>query len=403
MRQCLVPAPLGHGRPYWVDDADFDIAHHVRVVGCPAPGDEQALLRVAAEAITAPLPRDRPLWAATIVTGVDPDTAAVVFVFHHVLADGIGGLAVLANLVDGVAITTSVDFPRPTPSRWDLLIDALRSRMRAVGHLPTAVHHVGDAIAALRLKGQHPAPKCDLNRPIGSKRAFAVARVRLADVAEVAHANDATVNDVVLLAATHALHQHLRARGEQVDEFVVSIPVSGRRATTRSHLGNEVGIIPVRVPAVGDPVERLRSIAQITREGKAAPRAASAALLSPVFRMLAKLHILRWFIQRQRLVNTFVTNLRGPTERLSFLGAPITDVIALTAIAGNVTIAFAALSYAGTLSVTVIVDPVHCPELPALTAALQRELDALIDHDEATGSPGDPSAPGSLTALSSQP
>ena len=38
LRQVLVDAPFGCGRPYWVDDEDFAIEHHVRTVACPAPG-----------------------------------------------------------------------------------------------------------------------------------------------------------------------------------------------------------------------------------------------------------------------------------------------------------------------------------------------------------------------------
>jgi len=46
------------------------------------------------------------------------------------------------------------------------------------------------------------------------------------------------------------------------------------------------------------------------------------------------------------LIN-FLSNLRGPEQRLSFLGAPVIEVIPVGAICGNVTVAFAALSYAG--------------------------------------------------------
>ena len=48
----------------------------------------------------APLPRSRPLWSATFVTGLADGGTGLVIVMNHVLADGIGGLAVLARLVD---------------------------------------------------------------------------------------------------------------------------------------------------------------------------------------------------------------------------------------------------------------------------------------------------------------
>jgi hypothetical protein len=100
-------------------------------------------------------------------------------------------------------------------------------------------------------------------------------------------------------------------------------------------------------------------------------------LLGPVFRVLAKAGIFGWFINRQRLINTFVSNLRGPELSLTFCKAPVVEVIPVPMITGNITVAFAALSYAGGLNVTVIADPMLCPDLPDIVRALQRELDVL--------------------------
>jgi len=204
-----------------------------------------------------------------------------------------------------------------------------------------------------------------------------VARADLADVRAVARAHGGTVNDVVLTAATGALHTVLRKRGELVDHLVISVPISARRKASATQLGNQVGVIPVALPTTGGPIQRLDTVTRITRGRKAAPRAASAALLAPAFRTLARLGAFKWFVDRQRLVTTFVTNLRGPDTRLSFLGATVTDVIPVSVTAGNVTVAFAVLSYAGTLTVTVIADPDTCPDQPLLVQELQRELDVL--------------------------
>ena len=103
LRQVLVDAPFGCGRAYWADDEHFAIQHHVRTVVSPAPGDERALLALASGVLIERLSPDRPLWSITLVTGLADGGSALVTVFHHVLADGIGGLAVLAGLVDGAA------------------------------------------------------------------------------------------------------------------------------------------------------------------------------------------------------------------------------------------------------------------------------------------------------------
>jgi diacylglycerol O-acyltransferase / wax synthase len=376
-RQRLVRVPFGYGRPIWVDDPGFDIRDHVHVLRCPAPGDEEALLSVAAETAVRRLPRDRPLWSLTVVTDLAGDDNAMIVVFHHVMADGIGGLAVLQHLVDGAPTAPPSAFPGPFPGRRELFVDAVRSRLDTWAHLPASARRLPRAVSELALRRIVRAPQCSLNQPTGPRRALGVARARLSALHALAHANDATINDVVLAAVAGAVRGLLAHRGESVDTLVVSVPVSARRSASATVLGNQSGVMPVPLPLAGDSVHRLDAIAGITRDRKASTPGASAAILGPAFRGLARLGVFEWFINRQRLVNTFVTNLRGPDARLSFLGAPVTDVIAVSLITGNVTVAFTVFSYAGTLNVTAVADPDHCPDLPILVRELRRELDDL--------------------------
>jgi WS/DGAT/MGAT family acyltransferase len=218
------------------------------------------------------------------------------------------------------------------------------------------------------------APRCSLNRPVGRNRALAVVRADLAAVRAAAHATGGTVNDVLLAAVTGALRAMLAERGEDVDRLVVSMPVSARRRASISELGNQVGVIPVGVPATGDPAERLAAVAAITRNAKTDTPGASVALLGPAFRVLARIGVFGWFIAHQRLINTFVSNLRGPQHHLRFLGAEVEELIPVSMITGNVSVAFTALSYAGTLVVTVVADPEQCPETAALREALALEF-----------------------------
>lgn len=379
LRQRLTSTRLGCGRPVWADDAQFVLDNHLEQVECPGPGDEDALLAVAAEVIGRRLPGDRPLWRVAVVGGLEGNSTALVIAFHHVLADGIGGLAVLASLVDGAPAGVVDRFPRPAPSGRELALDAARTRLSALTRLPDALRRVRDGFGQLRpAVGAHPA-RCSLNRPTGSRRQFAVARVDLDGANRVAHKRGATVNDVILTAVGAALHTLLLGRGESVDRFVVSVPVSARRVATPTRLGNQVGVLPIGVPATGDLLRRLATVAATTRAAKRKGPATSAALLGPVFRLLVHLGIYPWFINHQRFVHTFVTNLRGPDARMSFLGTPIKDIIPIALASGNVTVSIAVLSYAGTLDVVVIADPSTCPDLQTLRDAIQDELHRLCE------------------------
>ena len=164
---------------------------------------------------------------------------------------------------------------------------------------------------------------------------------------------------MVLAAVAGALRTLLAARGEQLDEVTITVPVAARRAATGGELGNQIGIMPVTVPATGDFGTRVTRTAAITRERKSRARGASAALFVPAFLLLARTGLLRWFASHQRVVQTFVTNLHGPENPLTFGGAVVRAIIPIPSTTGNVTVTFAAASYAGTLRITILSDP--CP------------------------------------------
>jgi hypothetical protein len=294
------------------------------------------------------------------------------------MADGMGGRAVLANLVDGAPAPVAGKFPRPAPRRTTLFIDAMHSRVCSLAHLPDGIRRVRGAAAELGAGARMPrAPRCSLNRPVGPRRCLAVAGTGLDAVHVAARQHGASVNDAVVAAITGALAQFLHERGEDVDHLVVSIPVSGRESATAARLGNEIGVMPVTVSVTDQLGVCMEAIAAITRARRQKTHAASAAVLAPAFRILAATRALGWFTRHQRMVTTFVTNLRGPDSRVAFLEASVEEMIPVNSTGGNVQVAFCVFSYAGTLTVTLVADADLAGDLPPLVASLQKELDGI--------------------------
>ena len=192
---------------------------------------------------------------------------------NHVLADGIGGLAVLARLVDEIAGLPPGDperarFPVPAPRARALAADAWAGRARSLTHLARSVRTLRQGLA--ELGGARPPrrlPQTSLNRPTGPQRRLDVVAADLAAIRDLGHAHGGTVNDVILAAIAGALRALLASRGEELDLVTASVPVSARQATG-GQLGNQVGTMPVAVPADGDLAARVTRIAAITRERK---------------------------------------------------------------------------------------------------------------------------------------
>ena len=379
LRQRLIKVPPGCGRSVWVDDLDFTIDRHVRAVSCRPPGDEAALLATALSVIMSPLQKDHPLWSIVLITGLADGAVAVVVVLHHVLADGLGGLNVLAALVDPGA-PPAVTFPRPSPSRASLARDAWMTRLAGIRRMAGWWRSLRHGMFAGG--GLHPprATPCSLVQRTGSGRRVAVLKLDRARLAAAAHRGAATTNDAVLVAVAAALHQILLSRGEHVDPIVVTVPVSGRRPGGGREVGNLVSPMLVNVPTSGGVAERLAEVEAAVRAHKsAATGPPPIAVLGGFFRVLARLGAYRFYMNHQRRFHTLVTHVRGPLERVRLGGHEVGAAIpVVVADGGNTTVYFEVLSYAGVLTITAVVDADHGPDPDDVIRRLQQELDLIM-------------------------
>jgi WS/DGAT/MGAT family acyltransferase len=384
------PGPLG-GRPLWIDAAAFDIADHVNEVVLAPPADEPALLRLCAALVTRRLDRDRPLWRLWFVTGLPGDRVAVVIVLHHVVADGLAALELIATFLGPVP-----DQAPPAPAsmvapRWrELAADAARTRLARLRRAVRAIgrgspRSVGRELAGVGrvLARSWRAPRTSLNAPLGPRRQLVVCRFDLADARRVAHRHGGTVNDLLLSLAAGGVRALLRSRGEPVDGRWphATVAVSLRRPGVAAAAGNRTGGLVVRLPVgVADPGRRLELVAAETARAKGGQRLTTG---NTVLIGLARLGLVRWFSRHQRLTNLMTSDVVGPPEPIRLLGARVVDLVPIGGLAGNLAISVLALSYAGRLTVTVQTDPDVVPDVATFVAIMRREWAALSEQQGA--------------------
>ena len=153
-RRKAVQAGLGWA---WQDDPDFAIDRHLSEVSLPEPADTVALQQFLAEQRTVPLPKDRPLWLAFLVSEVNlPDGtvgSAVVSRFHHAIADGVRLTQVMLGLceVPDSAVPVAVAKP-PAPSGAKAMVDGITATARhaAEATVKVAGQGVGAATSGVR-------------------------------------------------------------------------------------------------------------------------------------------------------------------------------------------------------------------------------------------------------------
>ncbi len=388
-RKLWITGPLG-GSPLWVDDPGFRIENHVLVARLPAPGGERRAIEFACGAMGGLMDRSRPLWQLWLLEGYGPGEVGIFLKLHHVLADGTAILHIITLLFDLEARIVEAApepwSPTAAPAR-DLLIrdnldrkrDLIVRAGRRLGHPLVLLKATAMSCRALwqTLEEGFGAPRTSLNRPIGSGRRIAVLRLPLKAVKERAHARGVKVNDVILNLVAGGLRHVLISRGERIDGVSIraSMAVLLSPTETAAVVGNHAGAMIVPLPVgESDTAKRLAAIASATTRAKRKQRGAVPQVFMV---LLAVSGLTRFFIRRQHLVNVLVTNLAGPPFPLYIAGARLRDAFAITPVAGNVTVSFAALSYNGNLDLSVDADADAWPDLDTLTHAMSAEWRSL--------------------------
>src|SRR5439155_26491426 len=123
-RRRVVEVPLRLHHPVWIEDPDFDLAHHVRRLVCPAPGGMREFAELTSDIASHQLDRRYPLWEIWVVEGLEDRRVAFVAKIHHCVADGAAAASLLANVAAELTGDAPDHEPDVLPSRRALLVDA---------------------------------------------------------------------------------------------------------------------------------------------------------------------------------------------------------------------------------------------------------------------------------------
>ena len=380
-RQRLAFVPLGQGRPKWVDDPHLNLRYHVRSTALPSPGSEDQLKDLAGRVFSQQLDRDKPLWEAWLVEGLEDDRFAMVSKTHHALVDGVSGVDIISVLFDTspqpAAPTGPGDrwLPRPLPSRAQLLGEALveratipaeitrslRAIVRGPRRLLAGLRDAAVGMGAMAWAGLSPAPSSPYNKDIGPHRRFTWVRANLNDLKAIKDALGGTVNDVVLATVAGALGKHLRRRGQNTDglELKAMVPVSVRHDDERGALGNRVTAVMAALPVwCQDPAARVDILREQLEGLKSGGQAVGAQLLTDLsgFAPPTIMDQASRLMSRQRFFNVVVTNVPGPQFPLYLLGRRMLDPFPMVPLASGQGVGVALLSYDGHINFGLVGD-----------------------------------------------
>ncbi|WP_405895787.1 wax ester/triacylglycerol synthase family O-acyltransferase [Streptomyces sp. NBC_00104] len=376
-----VRLPLAFGGATREPVADFEPFDHVRLHAPTADFHE-----VAGRLMERPLERGRPPWEARVLPGEDGTTFAVLFKFHHALADGLRALTLAAAVMDPMDLPA----PRPRPA------EPPRGLLDEVRKLPDLVRgtfsdlgralDIGASVARTTLDATLGARSSTaLTSEASGTRRTAGVLVDLDDVHRIRKTVGGTVNDVLIAVVAGALRRWLDERGDGSEGVAprALIPVSRRRPRTAYPQGNRLSGYLMKLPVDDpDPLGRLRTVRMaMDRNKDAGPNRGAGAVALLADHVLPLGHRLGGPLvsQAARLwFDILVTSVPLPSLGLRLGGCPLEEIYPLAPLAHGQSLAVAVSTYRGSVHYGLVADAEAVPDLELLSRAVTREVQDLL-------------------------
>jgi len=363
-RRKLAFVPGNLGRPYWVEDPNFDIEYHVRHIALPKPGDWRQLCILAARIHSQPLRRDKPMWEMYVIEGLNnvegyPNGCfALLLKVHHCAMDGATGTQFMNIVHDMTPEISDPGDPPPwmveRPSRTRMLgrayLDAWRKPGQALGFIKDSIpaflrireaRKIGDVKFLEGKQSTRFQGKISRHRVVGARK-FDFEAIR----AIKNSCPGATINDAMLAIVSGGMRKYLEDKDELPDETLVTgCPVDVRSPEERAAGGNMVGFMNLGLRSdIEDPAERLAAIHEESKSAKAyaealGPRFAvdlTDVLPGNVLSLAVRTASATGLAEASVMSNTIVTNVPGAPFQLYMCGAKLIDSISLGPLLPNV-------------------------------------------------------------------
>jgi diacylglycerol O-acyltransferase len=390
LRQHVVEPPFRLTTPRWTYDPHFDLSWHLRRIAAPAPRTRAVVLEFARRSAMDAFDRDRPLWELTLVEGIEGGEAALILKLHHSLSDGVGGMRMLAVMLDLRRESPDPGEMPPAPpgEKVDLRTwvtgaagslagrTTYLARRGAQAAVPALMRYARDPVGRVRGAAalgrsiyRTAAPILDTKSPVMRERAMtrqlAMMEVPLDALKRAAKTAGGTVNDAYLAAVTGGLRRYHERHDTAVESLRVVMPIS-LRAESDTDWGNKITLQRLTVP-VGepDPITRMHLLHGVTEAARKEPSLPITDAIAGALNMLPASYVGGVL----KHIDFLASNVPGTGMPLYLAGSEITGFFAFGPTIGaalNTTL----VSYAGTCDIGINIDTAAVPDPAVLLECL---------------------------------
>lgn len=405
----LMRLPYDFDHPYWVEDEYFDVEHHMFHGRLPEPGDWRQFCIHLARHFSRPMDMNRPLWDMYVIEGLDrisgipAGSYAIATRVHHSAIDGASAMHFFSALSDidakgtpAIQLEPVGEQPGTTPSTVSVLNRALASNIQSPVKMASTLLRFSPAIFDTIIKSlgseggkSKKVPLTRFNQPVSPHKMFDASIIQLADLRLIKDSVEGcTINDVVLAICAGALRSYLEHHDELPEDPLVAIaPVNARRSNRDAEApGNNISAMSVSLPTnLADPLDRLQTIRDTTRQTKAAKSGISARLMTdltkhvPAATMAGVARLVTSGRFTSKLCNVFISNVPGPQVPLYMNGAKLLHNFGLAPLADGMGLFIATPSYNGEMAFCIISSREIMPDIEFFKDCLGASFEELFE------------------------
>jgi diacylglycerol O-acyltransferase / wax synthase len=414
LRRRLVRVPFDLDRAYWIDEAEIDLEYHIRHIALPKPGDWRHLCIQVARLHSLVLDRNKPLWQAYVIEGIDnvegvkPGSFAIYIKFHRAEVDGEASAQILRALHSLISMPEHSHLPRK-----QLLADAVPSAVelyaRSLGNFVPRSVRLWHTLSAATVKMTALATKVLYKRSSGrtwqerlleqlawprvaakSRFAGSVSSRRVVegvsfDMDQVRRirkwVSGATTNDVFMATVGGALRNYLLLCGDRLQAgLAAAVPAAHHDALPGGEPGNKLNQHRVSLHVeIDSGLARLRALRQTAEDARQTADVIGHDLLRQLADELpTRLTAAVVDGLLGDYLNIVVSTGRGPDVPLYLAGAELNRFYPVGVVKNGVGLNISGFSYRGKLWASVVSCRKMMPDPDVFANCLRLSFAALV-------------------------
>jgi WS/DGAT/MGAT family acyltransferase len=351
------------------------------------------------------LGRDRPGWISQVIEGLEGDRFAIYFKVHHAYIDGMSGVKRMygglstspkqTRVIPPWSFGSQPDSKPPARTRdgnpLGKMAETLLTQVRAASEITGTLRKMGSEFLQASPSGAQPlfhAPRTRMNDMLEhDTRAIALCTLPLDRARAIGARAGAKLNDVMLSVIDGALHDYLKAKGENTTDPLVALCPMSIREEGDDSASTQAIVLHVRLGEPGaDPRERLRQVVASSSASKDEARAMSRDALLDFALIMAGVLTVADRTPLGRILspsyNVLMSNVPGPRDDILYLhGARQLASYPISAFLPGGNLNITVLSHGKKLDFGLVADKQAMPDVALVARAMEyrfAELEAAV-------------------------